>query len=212
MITQSATAYFHKLSELLLNLQVTDRQGTTLSLDQGVNRVADLILSVRSASGKAILVGNGGSAAIASHMHCDLCNGVRMKSMIFTEPSLLTAFSNDFGYDAVFERSMHLWAEQGDLVFAISSSGRSQNILRAVAVAIKQDCDLITFSGFKSNNPLRSMGHINFYISSGEYGYVESAHSVLAHFLTDSAMMSIVDTNSRSTSPADGFRTGGYYV
>jgi len=212
MITQNAAAYFHKLSELLLNLQVTDRQGIALSLDEGVKRAMDLILSARSTSGKAILVGNGGSAAIASHMHCDLCNGVRMKSMIFTEPSLLTALSNDFGYDAAFERSMHLWAEQGDLVFAISSSGRSQNILRAVAAATKRDCEIITFSGFKNDNPLRSMGHVNFYVSSEEYGYVESAHSVLAHFLTDSAMMSIVDTNSRSTSPADGFRTGGYYV
>ncbi len=209
MIAQSATAYFHNLSELLLNLQVTNQQGTAMPLDEGVNRATELILSARSASGKAILIGNGGSAAIASHMHCDLCNGVRMKSMIFTEPPLLTASSNDFGYDAAFERSMRLWAEQGDLVLAISSSGRSQNILRAVAVATKRDCKIITFSGFKNDNPLRGMGHINFYISSEEYGYVESAHSVLAHFLTDSAMMSVVDTNSEWTSSLDDLRAEG---
>ena len=196
MTAQSATAYFHKLSELLLNLQVTDQQSTALSLDEGVNKATQLILSARSASGKAILVGNGGSAAIASHMHCDLCNGVKLKSMIFTEPPLLTALSNDSSYDTAFERSMRLWADQDDLVLAISSSGCSQNILRAVAVASKQDCKIITFSGFKNDNPLRGMGHINFYIFSEEYGYVESAHSVLAHFLTDSAMMSGVDTNS----------------
>lgn len=169
---QSATCFFHKMSELLLGLQVTDRQGIALSLDEGVNKAVSLILSARSASGKAMLIGNGGSAAIASHMHCDLCNGVRMKSMVFTESPLLTALSNDFGYDTAFERSMHLWAEQGDLALAISSSGHSQNILRAVTVATKRDCNIITFSGFKSDNPLRSLGHINLYISSEEYGYV----------------------------------------
>ena len=212
MITQSAATYFHKLSELLLDLQLTNQQGTVLPLDEGVNRATELILSARSASGKAILIGNGGSAAIASHMHCDLCNGVRMKSMIFTEPPLLTALSNDFGYDAAFERSMCLWAEQGDLVLAISSSGRSENILHAVAVATKQDCKIITFSGFKNDNPLRSMGHINFYISSEEYGCVESAHSVLGHVLTDFARMSIVDTNGGSRLPLDDLCTGGHYV
>ncbi|NQT72546.1 MAG: SIS domain-containing protein [Chloroflexi bacterium] len=80
-----------------------------------------------------------------------------------------------------------MWVTQADLLVAISSSGRSNNILRAVRAASRRGCSVITLSGFDVDNPLRSLGDLNFYISSQTYGYVESAHSVLTHFLTDSA-------------------------
>lgn len=66
MVNQSATAYFHKLSELLLSVQVTDEHGVALSLDEGVSKAVEMILSVESVSRKIMLIGNGGSAAIAS--------------------------------------------------------------------------------------------------------------------------------------------------
>ncbi len=190
MIDQSATAYFHKLSELLLGLQVTDGQGVALSLDQGAGKAAEMILSVGAASGKVMLIGNGGSAAIASHMQNDLCKGVGVRALVFYGTPLLTALSNDHGYGCVFERPLELWADSGDLLIAISSSGRSENILRAVRAAVARGCQIITLSGFRADNPLRRLGHLNFYISSQVYGYVEAAHSVLSHFLTDCAIMS----------------------
>jgi D-sedoheptulose 7-phosphate isomerase len=189
LVNQSATAYFHNLSELLLSLQVTDGHGRVLPLDEGADKAVKTILAVRSASGKVMLIGNGGSAAIASHMQNDLCKAVGVRAMVFNEPPLLTALSNDHGYGCVFEQPVELWANPGDLLLAISSSGQSENILRAVRVSVARGCQVITFFGFKADNPLRRMGLLNFYVPSEFYGYVEAAHSVLTHFLTDCAMM-----------------------
>lgn len=190
MAKQSAAAYFHKLSELLLSPQVTDGDGVVLSLDEGTSKAVDMILSVGSASRKVMLIGNGGSAAIASHMQSDLCKAVGVRAVVFNEIPLLTALSNDHGYGCVFERPIELWANAGDLLLAISSSGQSENILRAVQASVARGCQVITLSGLSAANPLRRMGHLNFYVPSQAYGYVELAHSALAHFLTDCAMMS----------------------
>lgn len=190
MAKQSAAAYFHKLSELLLSLQVTDGDGVVLSLGEGTSKAVDMILSVGSASRKMMLIGNGGSAAIASHMQSDLCKAVGVRTMVFNEIPLLTALSNDHGYGCVFERPIELWANTGDLLLAISSSGQSENILRAVQASVARGCQVITLSGSSADNPLRRMGHLNFYLPSQVYGYVELAHSALAHSLTDCATMS----------------------
>lgn len=190
IVNHSATSYFHNLSDLLLNTQVTDGDGTPLSLDEEANKVVDMILAAKSAGKKVMLVGNGGSAAIVSHMHNDLCKSVGVRAMVFHELPLLTALTNDHGYGCVFERPLELWTDPGDLLFAVSSSGQSENILRAVQAALARDCQVITLSGFKADNPLRSMGHLNFYVPSQFYGYVELVHSVLTHFLTDCAMTS----------------------
>jgi len=168
-------------------MPVTDRHGTVLSLNEGVSKAVELILSVGTDSGKVMAIGNGGSAAIASHMQNDLCKTVGLRAMVFSEVPLLTALTNDHGYQCVFERLVELWADAGDLIIAISSSGQSQNIIRAVQAATAQGCRVITLSGFSADNPLRCLGDVNFYIPSLDYGYVESAHAVLTHFLTDCA-------------------------
>ena len=189
IVNQSAASYFHEVSELLLSLQVTDQKGMVLSLDEGASRAVEMILSVGSASRRVMLIGNGGSAAIASHMQNDLCKSVGVRALVFYETPLLTALSNDHGYERVFERAVDLWADASDLLIAISSSGQSENILRAVQVAIARECQVITLSGFRTDNPLRRMGAVNFYVPSQAYGFVEVAHSVLAHFLTDCAIV-----------------------
>jgi len=189
-VSQNVTAYFHTLNELLLSIQVTDHRGVVLSLDEGVNKATDMLLSVGSTSGKVMVIGNGGSAAIASHMQNDLCKAAGLRAIVFNEPPLLTALSNDHGYGCVFERPVELWSDASDLLIAISSSGQSENILRGVRASAAQGCQIITLSGFKADNPLRAMGHLNFYVPSKVYGYVELVHSALAHFLTDCAATS----------------------
>lgn len=186
-MSDSAEKYFHRLSELLKDLRVTDGNGKAMSLDKGTMRAIEMLLSVRATSKKVMLIGNGGSAAIASHMQNDLCKTVGVRAIVFNEAPLLTALSNDHGYGCVFERSVQLWAKAGDLLVAISSSGQSENILRAVRSAKKRKCRVLTLSGFNPKNLLRLMGDLNFYVPSKEYGYVELVHSVLSHFLTDSA-------------------------
>jgi D-sedoheptulose 7-phosphate isomerase len=132
-----------------------------------------------------MLIGNGGSAAIVSHVQNDLCKQAGIRALVFTEPPLLTALGNDCGYDSVFELPVELWASSGDLLIAVSSSGRSENILRAVHAATLQGCQIVTLSGFQADNPLRCMGDVNFYVPAHTYGFVESAHMALAHCLID---------------------------
>jgi len=180
--------YFLRISKLLLDIQVTDQAGTILSLKEGEERTLDLIRSVKfPPARKMMLIGNGGSAAIVSHMQDDFCKASGIRAMVFNEPPLLMAIANDCGYKYVFERPIDIWADDGDLLFAVSSSGESENILRGVKASIRQKCQVITFSGFISNNSLRDMGHLNFYVPSKSYAYVELIHSILGHFFTDCA-------------------------
>ena len=124
-------------------------------------------------------------------MQNDLCKAVGVRAMVFNEPPLLTALSNDHGYGCVFERPVELWATTDDVLLAISSSGQSENILRAVQADEARGCHVITLSGFRADNPLRQMGDVNFYVPSHVYGYVEVAHMALAHFLTNRAMSAV---------------------
>lgn len=180
-----ASAYLGELNRLLSAMEICDQAGKKLLLDAGGKMALDLIRQTKKSKAKAVVVGNGGSAAIASHMQNDLCKAVKMRSLVFTEQSLLTALANDDGYQTAYETLMKLWAERDDLLIAISSSGRSENILRACAAARNAGGRIITMSGFAGDNPLRSLGDVNFYIPSDSYGHVELAHAALSQFLTD---------------------------
>lgn len=173
---------------MLLGTQVTDAQGAALSLDDGIALSMRLLRESAAGKGKTMLVGNGGSAAIVSHVQNDLCKAVGIRALVFTESPLLTALANDHGYGSAFERPVELWSEPGDVLIAVSSGGRSENIVRAAVAAQQRGCRLITFTGFDSNNTLRVMGDVNFYVASRVYGFVETAHTVLLHFLTDRLM------------------------
>ena len=185
-IEKDVVSFVDRISKLLVNTEVF-KDDRFISLDEGIDATIELIRRVKSSEKKVLVIGNGGSAAIASHIHVDLCNSVGVKALVFGDVPLLTALSNDYGYIYVYERQIKLWAEKEDLLIAISSSGQSENILRAVRLARDLGAFIVTLSGFKTDNPLRSMGDINFYVNSDFYGYVESTHSVLAHYLTDRA-------------------------
>lgn len=127
---------------------------------------------------KLIFVGNGGSAAIASHVAVDLTKTAGIRAINFNEADLLTCLSNDYGYEHWVEEALGFYADKGDLAVMISSSGKSKNILLGAAKAKKMGLDLITFSGFKGANPLRRMGSLNFWVNSKSYNFVEMAHHI----------------------------------
>jgi len=87
----------------------------------------------------------------------------------------------------IFHRPVELWADAGDLMIVVSSSGESENIVRAARVAVEKGCRLLTFSGFEPGNQLRRLGHLNVYVPHSTYGYVEMTHSVVGHCITDLA-------------------------
>lgn len=147
--------------------------------------------SVKERCGTVYVVGNGGSAGIASHFATDLLKALQIPAQTLYDSNITTCLSNDFGYENVFSYQLqHLFKKQ-DVLVAISSSGASQNILKAVDVASKKGGRVITFSGFRSTNPLRNMGHINAYIPSDKYGIVEMGHMCMLHTLIDLYSVSV---------------------
>ena len=175
----------------MLSIQVTDRNSAVLDLEEGAKKAVQMILDAEASSRKVMITGNGGSATIASHVHADLYKGVGVKSLVFTEQALLTALANDDGYGSVYEGPVRQWSLTGDLLITVSSSGGSENILRAATSAKELGCRVITLTGFKPDNPSRKLGDLNFYIDSSEYGFVETAHAALTHYLTDQARLTV---------------------
>ena len=132
-----------------------------------------------------MFVGNGASAAISSHQAVDYWKTGGMRAVAFNDAALLTCISNDFGYAQVFERPIEMFGDAGDVLVAVSSSGRSENIVRAARIARAKGCRVITMSGFDRENALRRLGDLNFYVASKCYGHVEVTHLSLSHCLLD---------------------------
>jgi len=184
-VRQQLNDYFGTLAELLRGAEVTDRASKTIALHKGCDWVRTTAHQTHDSGNKIMFVGNGGSAAIASHLAIDFLKYGGLRSLAFNDASALTCLGNDLGYENVFAKQLDLHARPGDFLIAISSSGRSPNILGAVKAARAQDCRIVTFSGFASENELRRTGDLNFYVRSHEYGFVELAHLALCHAVLD---------------------------
>src|ERR1051325_10558780 len=182
-----ASDYFQRLGGMYRVIDVTDAAGAALDFDSGVDRVMRKAIETHDRGGKLMFVGNGGSSAIASHMSIDYWKNGGMRATAFNDPALLTCLSNDYGYEHVFEKPVRMFGTDKDLLIAISSSGKSPNILRAVDAAREIGCDVVTLSGFGADNPLRSKGDVNFYVPSGSYGFVELTHLSICHCILDLA-------------------------
>jgi D-sedoheptulose 7-phosphate isomerase len=185
MRRQDLDSYFHKLADLLCATDVTSPTGARMDLTDAVAWAMDRARATHAAGNKLIFVGNGGSAAIASHMATDYSKNGGIRSLAMNDSSMLTCLGNDLGYDRVFAKQIELHARSGDLLIAISSSGGSPNILNAVDAAKAAGCSIITLSGFKPDNPLRGKGEVNFYIASDRYGFVEIGHLTICHAILD---------------------------
>ncbi len=192
--------YFLELGDMLGRVEASDQAGATLAYDEGIRRATGLVRGQTATGHKVIFVGNGGSAAIASHQAVDYWKNGGMRAIAFSDPALLTCVGNDFGYPHVFEKPVAMFADPGDVLIAISSGGRSENILRAVAAAVETGCRVITMSGFRPDNPLRGRGELNFYVPSESYGYVEITHLAVCHCIVDT----IIAARSAGAPPARG--------
>jgi D-sedoheptulose 7-phosphate isomerase len=178
-------SYIKTLSDYLNHTAVTSKSGKDFTLADAINQVMVDARYAHAAGNKLIFVGNGGSAAIASHMATDYSKNGNIRAIALNDSSMLTCLGNDLGYDKVFAKQIELYARSGDVLIAISSSGSSSNILNAVKAARTAECKVITFSGFGAENRLRSLGDINFYIASNRYGFVEIGHLTLCHAILD---------------------------
>ncbi|MHB8883211.1 MAG: SIS domain-containing protein [Thermodesulfovibrionales bacterium] len=184
-----AKEYYANLAGYAGGIRVTDKSGKILPFADGVERVVDLIRA-NIAGHKFMFIGNGGSAAISSHMSVDFWRNGGMRAVAFNDSPLLTCMGNDYGYQHVFEKPVGMFADSGDILIAISSSGRSENILLGVQAAREKGCFVITLSGFESDNPLSSLGDYNFYVPAKAFGPVEVLHHSICHCILDTIMSS----------------------
>ena len=178
-------SYFVTLSGLLCQVEVTSHSGGAIELADAATALMAAARAAHAAGNKLIFIGNGGSAAIASHMATDYSKNGGVRSLALNDASMLTCLGNDLGYDRVFAKQIELHARRGDLVIAISSSGRSANILNAVDAAAAAGCTIATLTGFTPDNPLRRKGEWNFYVASDRYGFVEIGHLTICHAVLD---------------------------
>ena len=166
-----AAVYFSKYFE-------TISQGLkSIDLIQ-LEQAAAMVWAAHQSSKKVILVGNGGSAAMASHVAVDFTKASGIRAVNFNEADLITCFANDYGYEHWVEKALEAYADQGDLVILISSSGKSMNIVKGAEKAKSMGLNLVTFSGFLSDNPLLKLGDLNLWVNSSEYNIVEMTHHV----------------------------------
>ena len=180
-----AVNYYQKLNDSINAIRVTDGDNKVIAFPSGVAIAAQLIIEQTNFNNKLIFIGNGASAAISSHMSTDFWKNGGMKAIAFNDSSVLTCIGNDYGYEYLFEKPIEMFADKGDVLMAISSSGSSENIIKGGKAAQKKECKIITFSGFKSNNPLHDLGDINFYVPANEYGPVEILHHSICHCILD---------------------------
>ena len=188
-LKKSAESYYSNLSHMLKKIQTTQKNGNSFDFFSAIESTSQLAMVQTKAGGKIIFIGNGASASIASHMSTDYWKNGGMRAIAFNDAALLTCLSNDCGYENVFGKSVEMFADEGDILVAISSSGKSENILNGVYAARKQGAHVVTLSGFKPDNPLRSMGDINFYVPDGSYGAVEILHLSICHCILDVVIM-----------------------
>lgn len=135
--------------------------------------------------GQLYFIGNGGSAGMASHMAADACKNGHLRALAFNDAAMLTATANDLDYEQVFSLPLQRLARPGDLVVAISSSGNSPNIVRALETSRALGLESITLTGMRAGNRARTLGDVNFYIDTPRYGWTESAHQIILHYWFD---------------------------
>lgn len=151
---------------------------------------AEMIISSLADGNKLLIMGNGGSAADAQHFAAEMVGRFRCERRglpaiaLSTDTSALTAIGNDYGFDAVFSRQVEALANPGDIVFGISTSGHSKNVIAAIEKANKIGCQTVGLLG-KDGGELASSVTCELTVAGNETSFIQEAHIVIIHMLCD---------------------------
>jgi len=173
------------LCKLLGTLSVLDSQGNYLDADEAFSRLTESTFRIHSKDATIYYLGNGASASMASHFAADMAKTGGVRTMVFTDLSLLTAVANDLSYEDVYAEPLRWYMKREDMVVAISSSGNSPNVVRAAVQAKGIGGTVITISAMSEDNAIRKLGDLNFYVAAKTYGLAETAHAAILHFWMD---------------------------
>lgn len=179
---KTASSYFSGyVLDILKSAQAIDRSS--------IDRAGEILLETIKAGKTILACGNGGSAAIINHMACDMNKGIAADTAfrprflsLCGEPSLMTATANDYGYERVFDLPLSLWMQPGDLLLAVSSSGNSPNIIRALEFTKSIGNRTVLLCGFSGGKGV-SLADVSLHVPAENYGVVEDVHQMLLHAL-----------------------------
>jgi D-sedoheptulose 7-phosphate isomerase len=167
-----------KFSKIVELTKISNAQNQACDLDAAIISLQKRLLALKNNRKNLYIIGNGGSAGVAAHAATDFFNVAKIRATTLHESSLLTCMANDFGYENWISEAIKSYADSGDLLILISSSGQSKNILNGAQTAQALGIKIVTFSGFLEDNPLRKLGYLNFYVNSLSYNLVEMTHYV----------------------------------
>lgn len=184
-LSETMHSVTQRFSAVIGNACITTKTYNVISIDYGMQEIIAILHQCRMQSGVVYIVGNGGSAAIASHAAIDFVNMDKMRAISLLDPAVTTCISNDYGYEYVYSKQLMQFLKKADVLIAISSSGKSQNIINAISAAEKAGVKTVTLSGFSENNLLRQIGDYNIWLNSANYGQVEIGHAFILHYITD---------------------------
>lgn len=172
------SGYLNTVGELLLNMP-----------SKKLEEISEMLLDAYRTGKQVLIVGNGGSAATASHLCCDLQKSVsleggkkfRVMSLTDNIP-VMTAWANDFDYSDVFAQQVNTWAQPGDLVIAISGSGNSRNVIKAIEAAKEIGATTIGLTGF-DGGLLATVAEHSVIVPSNDMQHIEDVHMVFSHLI-----------------------------
>lgn len=165
-------------------------QASREQLTDDIARFADLVVETLQNGGKVLLLGNGGSAADAQHFAAELVGRYLRERQalpaiaLTTDSSILTAISNDYGYERVFSRQIEALAASGDLVVGISTSGNSPNVLNALALAGDKGCRTVGLLG-RDGGSIREVADLALVAPSRETPHIQETHAFIIHVVCD---------------------------
>ncbi len=165
--------------------EFTNLRGEVLEMESSIEMALDILIQAKKKKSTVFLAGNGGSAAVVSHILTDFTNVGGLRAATLHESSLLTCMANDYGYENAFASVLKKIGQKNDVLITVSSSGRSLNIINAAKCLSEIGGKIITLSGFDPENPLRRLGSLNIWLNSNQYGFVEIGHLFLLHHLSD---------------------------
>lgn len=195
----SATSYFDAYAEETA-LAASSIESAAL------DRAAAILLEAYTRSARVFSCGNGGSAAIANHLQCDHLKGIRTATDIAprvvslsANTELLTAIANDMAYQDVFSYQLQSQSGPGDVLIAISSSGRSPNVVRALMWARDHELRTIALTGFDGGEA-KVVAEVTIHVDGANYGIVEDLHQTIMHALAQYIRQSRMTADSISSS------------
>ena len=153
--------------------------------DESIINLKDSIKSTKLANGRLLFFGNGASASLCSHAATDFTKQAKIPSIAFNDHNLITALSNDYGYEFWVSKAIEFYSANNDMLIFISVSGESKNLINGIDFANKNNLKTASLTGSKENNKLRLKSDTSLWVNSQAYNIVESIHTIWITLIID---------------------------